>query len=400
MLLELIPVNWEILKEMLSDPFDSLDDIYTFLSYASGNGNLNCIGLEQLDQDCVLSIFNFIRSQSLLIEAAFSPEQRSLSILESGYLSLKREQILVLLCHMTLLTLKPTKKHVYWVNFDNWLTDGRPCAQAYLQGLFSYFALARDRLFNEPNWRNEIVTFERRRQQCDAVFPMPELKVSIPTVHLTGSIGDHSRNVVDFANEFIGFGIGGTQEEILFASFIELCPAMIFCCNAMEKDEAIVIRNAIKYIDYSGYGFKVKFEGINPRLDSYNVIAIDALDFSANYMDALKLQLKPSNLQRELIKLLAGFSAIQSDSIDTGHWGCGAFGGNKSLKAVLQLIAATLTGNTLSFCCFGDEEFYNSFEMFIEQLERSQTSISLLWDTLMTIDSEVQEFTFNHFSLK
>ena len=27
--------------------------------------------------------------------------------------------------------------------------------------------------------------------------------------------------------------------------------------------------------------------------------------------------------------------------IATGHWGCGAFGGNKELKAILQLLAAS-----------------------------------------------------------
>jgi hypothetical protein len=32
----------------------------------------------------------------------------------------------------------------------------------------------------------------------------------------------------------------------------------------------------------------------------------------------------------------------------TGHWGCGAFGGNKELKAIQQIIAASEAGQYLT----------------------------------------------------
>lgn len=382
MLFQLITASWDGLKEQLLEPFLSLDDVYSFLSFSAGKRDLYFKGLEGLrvEEPDLLVILNFIRLQSLRIEEAFPGG--SLPILDSGSLSLTRDQIMILLSHMLLLTLKPTKRHIYWVTFENWLTDGRPCAQAYLRGLFSYFSTCEKRHesgnFNE--WRKEIVSFERRAQS--PILHLPDIQVIKPIVHLSGSIGEYSRNVVDFANENIGFGIGGTQEEILFGSFIELCPAMIFCCDAMNADEAIIIRNVIKYAEYSGYGFNLEYKKSIPSSHSYTVLAIDALDFSADFHQALQLQLEPSNLQRELVKLLAGFSAIDHEAIDTGHWGCGAFGGNKCIKATLQLIAATLTNNTLSFCCFGDEEFYKSFTLFIYALTKSKTTISELWDRL------------------
>ena len=102
------------------------------------------------------------------------------------------------------------KRHVYWVTFENWLTDGRPCAQAYLQGLIAYFNLAQVQLTNNSRgWCEEIVTFERRRLKSP-VLPLPEAQVTVPSIHLTGSIGDYSRTIVDFKNEYIGYGIGGT----------------------------------------------------------------------------------------------------------------------------------------------------------------------------------------------
>jgi hypothetical protein len=42
----------------------------------------------------------------------------------------------------------------------------------------------------------------------------------------------------------------------------------------------------------------------------------------------------------------------------TGNWGCGAFGGDVQLKAVLQLLAASQTGRpAVRYLTFGDKAF-------------------------------------------
>lgn len=388
----LLPSNWEYLKEELSSPFFSAENVYEYLAFASGKANIEFKGLELLNEQEVLSVFNFIRAQALRIEELF-PDY-GLNLFQENFNSsilLSREQILVLLCHMTLLTFKPSSRHVYWVNFENWLTDGRPCAMAYLQGLFSYFSQIQN--ISDSDWKSESVSYERKSYSND-ILPLPNLPLNSVKVHLSGKIGNYSQNVIDFANQHIGFGISGTQEEILFGSFIELCPAMIFCCDAMTDQEAIIIRNVVKYANYDGYGFSLIFckEGVSPNYSqSFNIIAIDALDFSGDYFNALHLQLRPTALERELRKLIAGFSSFHGSDIDTGHWGCGAFGGNKCLKALLQIIAATLTGNYLSFCCFGDEEFYHSINSFLTTFKGT---ISDIWDALLKIDPNISNFTF------
>lgn len=387
----LIPCNWEFLKEELYSPFENLNSVEEFLKLAAGKPNLELKGLELFAHSDLLDIFNFVRMQSLKLEELF-PEG-NIPILQENVcmiLSLSREQVLILLCHMTLLTFKPSSRHVYWVTFENWLTDGRPCAIAYLQGLFSYFLEAMRKI--NTHWKSEIITFSRKTFSGN-IFPLQEVPLNDIEIHLNGGIGDYSRNGIDFANEHIGFGIGGTQEEVLFGSFIELCPAMIFCCDAMKEQESIVIRNVIKYAHYEGYGFSLKFNKKGSiKFESYNVIAIDALDFSADYSNALSLQLQPSNLERELRKLVSGFSSFKNEAIDTGHWGCGAFGGNKCLKAILQMITSSITNNKLSFCCFNDEHFYNSFKSFIEKT--SKCTATDMWEALLNIDPSITDLSF------
>lgn len=62
----------------------------------------------------------------------------------------------------------------------------------------------------------------------------------------------------------------------------------------------------------------------------------------------------PDEISRVLMTAAAGFSAAREEShrvagpdvrvvIHTGHWGCGAYGGNRRLMAIVQLLAARLT---------------------------------------------------------
>ena len=50
----------------------------------------------------------------------------------------------------------------------------------------------------------------------------------------------------------------------------------------------------------------------------------------------------------------------------TGNWGCGAFNGNKELKAVIQWIAASIAGvQSVNYYVFGDLEFADELNNFI-----------------------------------
>ncbi|CAF4298911.1 unnamed protein product, partial [Adineta steineri] len=47
--------------------------------------------------------------------------------------------------------------------------------------------------------------------------------------------------------------------------------------------------------------------------------------------------------------------------IATGNWGCGAFNGNKQLKAIIQLIAASQAERPLVYLTFRDQNLVLSF---------------------------------------
>ena len=43
-------------------------------------------------------------------------------------------------------------------------------------------------------------------------------------------------------------------------------------------------------------------------------------------------------------------------AVATGNWGCGAFGGDVRLKALLQLMAAAVSGRDVVYFTFGDRQ--------------------------------------------
>ncbi|MEE3240629.1 MAG: hypothetical protein VX231_06665, partial [Pseudomonadota bacterium] len=64
-------------------------------------------------------------------------------------------------------------------------------------------------------------------------------------------------------------------------------------------------------------------------------------------------------------------------SIHTGYWGCGAYGGNRELMPLLQLIAANLSGvDLLHFHTGFDDEGYLSALKTFDKFFSQDTSIS------------------------
>ena len=94
--------------------------------------------------------------------------------------------------------------------------------------------------------------------------------------------------------------------------------------------------------------------------------------------NSFQKQSEPSNLKRELVKAYAGFSCVANKKISTGHWGCGAFNGDKQLKALIQIIAASVSSNTLIFYCRGDSKFFDRFSNFKNDSKAFDLWINLL----------------------
>ena len=77
-----------------------------------------------------------------------------------------------------------------------------------------------------------------------------------------------------------------------------------------------------------------------------------------------------------LRKAYTGFAAARHDAtlgghttIATGHWGCGAYGGNRSLTAMLQALAARLARVELIYHAF-DEKGVTDVAEGLEELDR------------------------------
>ncbi|KAL6056594.1 poly(ADP-ribose) glycohydrolase [Balamuthia mandrillaris] len=185
-----------------------------------------------------------------------------------------------------------------------------------------------------------------------------------------GRIEDSGFGVLqaDFANRFLGGGVlhqGCVQEEIRFSTNPELIAGMLLC-EAMQDNEAIVMKGAEQYSEYSGYGHGLKYEGSvydkTPRdragRREIEIVAMDATQFfdpSKQWQDEL--------IHRELNKAFIAFAERPTPSspfvlrplsaVATGHWGCGVFRGNKELKSMLQWMAASEAGRPLFYFTFG-----------------------------------------------
>ena len=101
------------------------------------------------------------------------------------------------------------------------------------------------------------------------------------------------------------------------------------------------------------------------------IVAMDALHFR-NKMCTYASQFRAQAIRRELDKAYVAFqprdtagdggdgsgvcAGVVAPWIATGNWGCGAFGGDPILKAVIQIAAAAEAGRSLKYLTFGDEQ--------------------------------------------
>lgn len=235
---------------------------------------------------------------------------------------------------------------------------------AKLRCLVTYFSAIME---SEPYGR---LVFERRVVQSAPKFaeikqPMCEL-----VLQADGTIEDAQGMLqADFANKFIGGGVlgkGAVQEEIRFMINPELIVSRLFC-ERLGADETIVITGCERFADYDGYGNTFRFKALHKDrvpctdgLRSTKVVAMDAINYSRNVED----QFTAREIDRELLKAFISFRLDPSEEyspIATGNWGCGAFKGNLELKALIQLIAASVCRRRMVYFTFGDRRFCESF---------------------------------------
>ncbi|XP_075420284.1 poly(ADP-ribose) glycohydrolase isoform X2 [Tenrec ecaudatus] len=248
------------------------------------------------------------------------------------------------------------------INFNR-LFEGRSSRKPEkLKTLFCYFRRVTEK---KPTG---LVTFTRQSLED---FPEWErYEKPLTRLHITyeGTIEGNGRGMlqVDFANRFVGGGVtsaGLVQEEIRFLINPELIVSRLFT-EVLDHNECLIITGTEQYSDYTGYAETYRWarnhEDGGERDDwqrrCTEIVAIDALHFR-RYLD----QFVPEKIRRELNKAYCGFvrpgvSSENLSAVATGNWGCGAFGGDSRLKALIQILAAAAAERDVVYFTFGDSE--------------------------------------------
>ncbi|XP_026103424.1 poly(ADP-ribose) glycohydrolase-like isoform X2 [Carassius auratus] len=248
-----------------------------------------------------------------------------------------------------------------------------------------------------------LVTFTR---QSLSGFPKWESsKKQLTRLHITfkGTIEDDGFGMlqVDFANKLVGGGVTGmglVQEEIRFIINPELMVSRLFT-EALDHNECLIITGTEQYSKYTGYAesyrWKANHKDEIPR-DGWQrrcteIVAVDALKYR-NFME----QFQPEKMIRELNKAYCGFMrpAVNPENLSavaTGNWGCGAFGGDTRLKALLQLMAASEAGRDVAYFTFGDEELMRDVHAMYKFLKDKCVTVGTLYFYLKQYSSVVSK---------
>jgi poly(ADP-ribose) glycohydrolase len=125
------------------------------------------------------------------------------------------------------------------------------------------------------------------------------------------------------------------------------------------------------------------------RVWNSTVVAIDALYFSSVGSDT---EFSKVNIEREFLKAYAGFNILGGQvahtayRVSTGHWGCGAFNGDRQLKAVIQWLAVSFSDKKeeLTYCAFDDVvTFKPAFDAFTLDVKRASYTPKQVYDALV-----------------
>ncbi|XP_056097652.1 poly(ADP-ribose) glycohydrolase [Rhinichthys klamathensis goyatoka] len=92
-------------------------------------------------------------------------------------------------------------------------------------------------------------------------------------------------------------------------------------------------------------------------------------------------------MTRELNKAFCGFArpGVESENLSavaTGNWGCGAFGGDTRLKAVLQMMAAAEAERDLMYFTFGDVDLLRDVRRIHTHFTHRHASVGSVFNML------------------
>ncbi|KAJ4462960.1 putative poly glycohydrolase [Paratrimastix pyriformis] len=280
--------------------------------------------------------------------------------------------------------------------FDDFSHLHAGCCPAFLESIFLYFQRM-SKPAEQARLQNEKVTIHRRVLPTAETPTWGELTTPLAPAHFSPSLRIQPDGAVeaDFANRYIGGGVlqgGCVQEEIMFGMSPE-CLVSLLVCEYMLPNEVITLRGPELVGLCEGYGRKVRCTGEAPVAPGTDwsrrlIVAMDALEC---YQYPAQHQYTPSLMDRELTKAYLAFAhdptcaAIDPPDrpLTTGHWGCGAFGGHKPLKALLQVMAASQARRALQYSTFGEEPFAQALQAVVDALIEQHWTVGRLYAAIV-----------------
>lgn len=404
--------RWELIHTALHRGFkSSLDVRDAILRYNTAHAKkwdftaLNLLCTECLDHSKAQHLFEVVLP-AMVDLALCAPRLCTMPIpllkcRMNQSLTLSQEQIACLLANAFFCTFprRNSRKSEYCnypeINFYRLFEGSSTRKIEKLKTLFCYFRRVTQ---NRPKG---LVTFTR---QTLSNTPEWEFSQSLLTrLHITckGTIEEDGYGMlqVDFANRFVGGGVTGhglVQEEIRFVINPELIASRLFT-EALESNECLIITGTEQYSKYSGYAESYKWVGgykdETPRDDwqrrCTEIVAIDA----CKYRHFLE-QFLPEKITRELNKAYCGFFRHNANrqhlsAVATGNWGCGAFGGDTRLKALVQLMAAAEAGRDVAYFTFGDAQLMRDIHEMHKFLTERRVTVGRLYHLLNQYSSAV-----------
>lgn len=242
----------------------------------------------------------------------------------------------------------------------------------------------------------EIVRCARSNAEVNAAFASGANNALSPLLEVSADrlIEDCAGQLqADFANQMLGGGVlgkGCVQEEIRMVVSPELLIGLLVC-EPLRSREAVLVSGCAQYSTYTGYAREFAFSGsaiVLPPSDyerhalkmrDITVVAFDAINYNGAGL-SISHQFLEKYIAIEVVKAFVAFSGSAHSTtiaakeggggdrsssvvstrmpIATGHWGCGAFGGDRELKFLIQLCAASYAGGRpITYCTFGDVPF-------------------------------------------
>ncbi|XP_062319354.1 poly(ADP-ribose) glycohydrolase [Osmerus eperlanus] len=404
--------RWELIKAALDGEFkSSLDVRDAILRYNTAHAKkwdftaLNLLCTESLASCEAQQLFGTILSK--MVNLALSAPRLCtmpiplLKMRMNHSLTLSQDQIACLLANAFFCTFprRNSRKSEYGnypeINFYRLFEGSSPKKIEKLKTLLCYFrrvtehkptglvTFTRQSLSTPPNWESSQTQLRRLHITCE------------------GTIEDDGYGMlqVDFANRMVGGGVTGlglVQEEIRFLINPELIVSRLFT-EALDHNECLIITGTEQYSKYSGYAesyhWKKSHKDETPRDDwqrrCTEIVALDALKYR-HFLE----QFHPEKMTRELNKAYCGFFRPNSNSqhlsaVATGNWGCGVFGGDTKLKALLQLMAAAEAGRDVAYFTFGDAQLMRDVHAMHSFLTKRTVNVGRLFGLLNQYSSEV-----------